>query len=243
MKGVSIDYAVSLRARNSNSSIEEYLQKYYGHIQNINSVFGFEDYVPLYGGRRYKREITNEEINQLREMGIYYRIPLSTHNFNKELYEESRHFLEKHHREGNVIITVLDDLMYQIKEEFPLYTFEASVIKNLKDINEINNTCRIYDEVVLHGSWNKNANIAKIKYKEKIRLFSSMGCAFNCPNKICYKSFSDINSRKSSTVRCSRHTEPREYLGTVDLMQNKNVLIGLGFSKFKVLPIDSGIKR
>lgn len=234
-----IDYTVSLRAR-KDEIITEYLSSYYSHIPNINSVFGFSDQCKLYGGRLYKREITDYEINELREHGIYYSIPLTSHYVNLETYNSSKKLLSKNNVKGNSVIVTNDNLAEWIRNDFTNYKIESSVIKNINNIEELEYYSDKYDEIVLHGQWNSNIEkLNTIRCKNKIRLFTSMGCSYNCPSKLCYKNVSQINSGIISTVgiQCTKDFISRKELGAVKF--NVNDLILNGFSKFKVLPIDN----
>lgn len=234
-------FSVSARGKNLSSEIGEFLrhnfEMYHGRIE---SVFGFVEHIPLYGGRPFiEREISDQDVEELKLLGIGLRLPLTNHFVTHKDYLRSKPFLAKYHDKKNSVITVSDELASWIRQDFPLYTIEASVIKDLKTLDAIHPLFEIYDQVVLHGSWNlKTTELATIEQKDRIRLFTNMGCSLNCPAKICYPSFSKFNNNMSVfdkpvvELLCSQPLIKREVsLTEFDL----NPLIKLGFTKFKAL--------
>ena len=234
-----MSYTASLRARKLEQTLEDYLSSTYApFLSGIESVFGFSEPCSLYGGRLYQRQISDKEISKLRQKGIYYRIPLTTHYFDERTYESAKPFLQKHNIQGNTVIVANHDLGALIRKDFTNYKIELSVINELRTIEEVNHFTKIYDEVVLHGLWNnKTEELKRIKDKDKIRLFAAMACAYNCPDKVCYKNCSQINSGiiKERVKPCSKSYLKRENLGIVTF--NSDKLRALGFSWFKLLPI------
>ena len=227
----------SLRFRSSSEAITDYLSRVYPNIV-INTVFGFSEQCTLYGGRLYKQEITDTEIAILREQGIYFRIPLTSFYVNDETYNSAQEFLIKHHILGNSVIVANHWLGEQIRKDFPLYTIELSVIIDLKSVDEVNKYTEIYDEVVLHGQWNKRyESLKKIVRKDRIRLFTAMACSYNCPDRSCYKHVSQKNSGiyKQNEMSCSQSFVQRQDLGIVNFSVAE--MQALGFTKFKFLPI------
>lgn len=70
-------------------------------------------------------------------VGIGVRMPLTNSYVELEEYRENRPLLEKYHREGNAVIVTNDDLARWIREDFPEYRIEASVIKNINSYQGI----------------------------------------------------------------------------------------------------------
>lgn len=230
----NIKYTVSIR-NNNGTPIERFLRENFSqYVDRLDSVFGFLEYCPLYGGRPYvQEEITQKDVKWLYENQIGLRLPLSSTLCKREHYEKSFSFLEKYHRAGNSVIVTRNDLAMWIREDFPLYEIEASVIKDFKTIDQIESAFDIFDTVVLHGSLNTDIELlSAISQKDRIRLFLNMGCAYNCPSKICYPAVSKMNIF-AGEYQCSTSIVPRDLLGMVTFDEKK--LIDLGFTKFKIL--------
>lgn len=211
-------------------------------ITEADSVFGFSEHTPLYGGRYNGGvEITDEDLAWMYSNGINYRIPLTNHYITPDRYEESLVFLDKHHREGNSIITVDEWLAKQIRKDFPLYQLEASVIKEVSLISDLERALGIYDTVVpFHQSFAKEEDWLRIpeEFRERVRLFVTLNCAFKCSNRMCYKSFSHANIGNEFRFTCSQQyerTKPKSvkesYLLDMEAMREA------GFVKFKMVPV------
>ena len=166
-------------------SIASYITRVYRQIRldQVESIFAFTERSTLYGGRPFfKPNILDKDIKSMYELGIGYRLPLTNHYVTREEYECNFCFLEKYHRDGNSVIIVNDDLAKWIKEDFPRYRVEASIIKNIKTHKRIDENLELYDTVVLPTSLNEQLEfLDKIEGKSRITLFAYAGCGVNCP--------------------------------------------------------------
>ncbi len=170
----------------------------------------------------------------LYQNNIGLRLPLSNKYVTREDYEENQSLLEKYHRKGNAVIVVNDDLAKWIRDDYPEYHIEASVIKNIKSHAKIKKALSIYDTVVLPAKLSNDFDfLDKIDDKDSIRLFANAGCAYNCPSKICYNYIAKMNKFNSKTYVCSKRLVPRKELGMVDFDVER--LVDMGFSRFKML--------
>lgn len=204
-------------------------------IAQIDSVFGFVEPSPLYGGRVFVRpELTVHDVAVLQYVGVGLRLPLTNHYVEPEDYSASRPLLENHHQQGNAVIVTNDNLARWIRRDFPKFKIEASVIKNLKTYARIAEAFEIYDTVVLPMELNQDESfLANVPRKDRITLFANAGCALTCPSKICYVSVSKINKTGEGEFRCSQTLKERQLLGMVDFDLER--LQNLGFSRFKLL--------
>jgi hypothetical protein len=142
--------------------------------------------------------------------------------------------LDKYHRKGNAVIVTNDDLACWVREDFPYYRIEASVIKNINTIEKINDSLALYDTIVLPMSINNAPDfLAAIDCKDRITLFANAGCALTCPSKICYPSISKMNKYTGAEFHCSKSLREREQIGMIDF--DLTPLIDLGFRRFKML--------
>lgn len=236
---------VSGRAKLPTQSIQDFLNMGYPDIDVnlLDSIFGFsEERCRIYGGRPYLTpEITSSDLQWMYERNIGFRIPLTSSLVTEELYKESIPFLEKHHREGNSIIIVKNNLAKWIRRDFPLYKLEASVIKEISDVYTLHKSLEIYDTVVpLPSAFNVNLELLASLDKEvlsRLRLFLTTGCAFKCPAKLCYGYFSKLNrGDKGLHFECSQK-DPKymyEYDGN-NQRWDKEPYLQLGINKFKML--------
>jgi hypothetical protein len=234
------DYTFTVSARGKNPSVPVFLflRRQFGHLplNRIESLFGFVERTTLYGGRSFgKREFSARDVAQLNNAGIGVRLPLSNHYISREEYEENQGFLEKYHNKPNSVIVTNDDLARWVSEDFPNYRIDASVIKNINNLKKLDKALELYDEVVLPMTSNEDtAFLASIKTPERITLFANAGCAFTCPSKTCYASFSKINKGdKDAEFLCSQSIKEREQLGMLDF--DLEPLIDMGFKSFKLL--------
>jgi len=230
-------YTISARGKNNQTPVSAFLARNFGQIPHaqIDSLFGFVEYSALYGGRIFGQpEFSPRDVEELYELGIGLRLPLTNHYVEEEEYRQSRWLLEKYHRPGNAAIVTNDDLARWIRRDFPDYRIEASVIKNAKSYARIESAFELYDTVVLPMELNGDDDfLAGAPKKERLTLFANAGCALTCPSKICYVSISKINKGRGGEFKCSQTVKEREQLGMVDFDLGR--LQALGFSRFKLL--------
>lgn len=231
-------FTVSARGKSPDVHIFRFLRRNFGNIPlaSIGSVFGFVEHSSLYGGRKFGgRELSERDVAQLNNAGIGIRIPLSNHYATREEFWQTAPMLEKHHHEPNSVIVTNDDLAKWIREDFPKYRIDASVIKNINTIKKLDKALEIYDEVVLPMTANEDFPfLESIEPKHRITLFANAGCAFTCPSKTCYVSVSKFNKGdREQLVGCSQSSKDREQLGMIDF--DLQPLVELGFRSFKLL--------
>lgn len=230
-------YTISARGKNPQTSVLAFLARNFAWIplEQIDSVFGFVEYTPLYGGRIYgQAEFSSHDVDLLYGAGIGVRLPLTNHYVDEAEYEKSRSLLEKYHRPGNAAIVTNDDLARWLRRDFPSYRIEASVIKNLRNYARIEEAMTLYDTVVLPMELNEDeAFLAAAPEKQRITLFANAGCALTCPSRICYVSISKINKGKGGQFKCSQNLKEREQRGMVDFDLERFQV--LGYSRFKLL--------
>jgi len=236
---MELKYTISARGKQYKATMKNFIARNYQELAltSIESVFGFLDYNLFYGGRSFNgAQISIADVYWMYDNGINLRLPLSNHNFSIEKYNESKPFLSSFHRAGNSVIITNDTLAECIKTDFPKYTIEASVIKNIQTQLEINKALELYDQVILPMFMCTEYDILnELSPKNNITLFGNARCAFNCPNKICYKAISDdiFYKIRSDTITCSKLTTPRPNLGLVTFDINR--LAELGYHRFKLL--------
>jgi len=232
-----VTFTVSARKKERDQPVFAYLRSSYGNLRlnEIDSLFGFVEKSNLYGGRVFtQRELSDRDVTQLNNAGIGIRIPMSNHHVDREEYRFNSWLLRKYHLPGNSIICTNDDLARWIREDFPDYRLDASVIKNIKSHSKIEEAMELYDSVVLPMPLNEDFEfLAEIKNKEKITLFANAGCALTCPSRTCYPSVSKLNKGKGGEFRCSQPLKDRDLLGMVDFPLDP--YIKLGFHRFKLL--------
>jgi hypothetical protein len=231
-------FTISARGKSLKVPVFGFLRRHFGHLalNRVESLFGFVEYSPLYGGRVFHgRELSERDVFQLNNAGIGLRLPLSNHFVERREYELSQPFLEKYHREGNSVIVTNDDLARWIREDFPAYRIDGSVIKNVDSPRKLQQALTLYDEVVLPMTANEDADfLATIEDKDRVTLFANAGCAFTCPSRTCYVSVSKMNKRQGEeSFRCSQSLKERELLGMIDF--DLAPLLELGFRRFKLL--------
>lgn len=225
-------YTISARGKNPQTPVLGFLANNFASIplDQIDSVFGFVEYTPLYGGRIYGQpEFSLNDVLSLYGAGIGVRLPLTNHYVDDAEYEQSRLLLEKYHRPGNAAIVTDDNLARRIRRDFPHYRIEASVIKNLRNNARIEEAMKLYDTVVLPMELNEDEDfLATVPEKQRVTLFANAGCALTCPSRICYVSISRINKGKGGQFKCSQSLKEREQRGMVDFDLER--LQALGFS-------------
>jgi len=234
------DYTFTVSARGKLPSVPvfQFLRRHFGHVplNRVESLFGFVEYTPLYGGRVFhRRELSERDVFQLNNAGIGLRLPLSNHFVSAEEYAASQGFLEKYHTELNSVIVTHDDLARWIRRDFPKYRIDASVIKNINTLKKLEQALTVYDEVVLPMPSNEDLPfLESIADKGRITLFANAGCAFTCPSRTCYASVSKINKRDGEQAfQCSQSLKERELLGMIDF--DIGALVKMGFHSFKLL--------
>jgi len=233
-----MQYTISARGKQAGQPIQQFIRQNFNKIpiEEIDSFFGFTTHSPLYGGRIWHyTELSEYDVRSMYKMGINVRLPLTNHFVSREEYDESVPFLEKYYRPGNSIIITNDDLAAWIREDFPDYRLEASVIKNIKSLKKIDKAMKVYDTVILPMSCNNDeAFLQSIEDKSVITLFGNAGCALTCNWKICYSSISKANKAGDPELfRCSQKLKEREQLGMQDF--DLDYLQSLGFHRFKLL--------
>jgi hypothetical protein len=230
-------YTVSARSKLATEQVFAYLRKNYGNLQlnEIDSLFGFVEKCTLYGGRTFtERELSDKDVDQLNSAGIGIRLPMSNPHVDLKEYRLSGWLLRKYHKPGNSIICTNDDLARWIREDFPDYRLDASVIKNIKTHRKIEAAMELYDSVVLPMPVNEDLEfLGQIEDKDKITLFANAGCALTCPSRICYPSISKMNKGRGGEFLCSQPLKDRDLLGMVDFPLQP--YIDLGFHRFKLL--------
>jgi len=232
-----VTYTVSARNKPRDVPAFAYLRNNYGNLalNEIDSLFGFVEKSTLYGGRGFSnRELSDRDVTQLNNAGIGIRIPMSNHNVERKEYRLNLWLLRKYHTPGNSIICTNDDLALWIREDFPNYRLDASVIKNIKTHSKIKEAMKLYDSVVLPMPVNEDFEfLAEIEDKDKVTLFANAGCALTCPSRICYPSISKFNKGRGGEFQCSQPLKDRDLLGMVDFPLQP--YIDLGFHRFKLL--------
>ncbi len=234
------------KAFNIDESIESYLTRVYTHVplKQVESIFAFTERSTLYGGRPFVRpQLFKKDIELMYKLGIGYRIPLTNNFVTRAEYEMNLCFLEKYHRVGNSVILVNDELANWIREDFPKYRIEASIIKAIDNSRRLDKALDIYDTVVLPTSLNEELDfLDKIECKQRITLFAFAGCGVNCPSKICYPSMSKFNKYNGHTqIDCSQPTKKRESRGKVRF--DLDLYTEMGFNRFKMIEPLAGVRR
>lgn len=235
-----LDYSISISARGkaSDERIAQFLNNFNVDLSHIDSIFGFVEKCALYGGRTFRAvEISENDYNWMLDKGIGFRIPLQSTQALKSDYETCKPFLEKYHRTGNTVIIAKDWIAKAIKRDFPLYSVEASVIKQIDSVEKLLKALKLYDSVVPDPWWFNNANSPdgiEQCLRERVRLFLNAGCMYTCPARICYPTASKANLGRGES-RCSRvEGIDREYKGSVYEFSLQDYL-ARGYLKFKLL--------
>jgi hypothetical protein len=235
---VFVQYTISARGKQSAVPIQQFIRNNYSHVppDQIDSFFGFTEPCSLYGGRIFAvTELSRYDVRALYRMNINVRLPLTNHEATPAEYEENHAYLEKYHRPGNSLIITNDELAGWIRQDFPDYRLEASVIKNINTLKKVDQAFRIYDTVILPMASNDDEAFLKaIDNKKDITLFANAGCAYTCPAKICYPSISRANKiGDPSLFMCSQKLKERNTIGMYDF--DLDYLQSLGFERFKLL--------
>ncbi len=234
---MKISYSITARGKGEHIPISLYLKVFFPEISldQVESIFGFVEPCTMYGGRTFHNiQVSERDLKWINDHGKGIRIPMTNHFINRKEYESYRWLLEKYHKKPNSIITVSSNLAKWIKEDFPEYEMEASIIKNITDHDRLDKAFELYDVVVLPMTCNNDLKFLKsIEEKDRIRLFANAGCALTCPARICYRSVSVINKKKGGRFKCSKDIKYRQRLGRVKFLLDP--LIDMGFNKFKLV--------
>jgi len=248
----------SISARNKRLHMPDHLTfiqshaKMYGgiDIQQVDGVYGYLEEgpkAPLYGGRvlddNKEPELYLEDVQFLYSNNIGIKIPLSAYpKYTEQEYQETKPLLEIYHEEINTVIVAIDELALRIRQDFPKFKIEASAVRNINNITKFNSVVDIYDIVCLPLEANDNLEfLQEIPDKSKVRLFVNAECSYNCPNKICYKSISEVNKGDLKTTTCSAYglKMPRKfYKDDIDWTKFYFPIKDyedMGYSLFKVL--------
>jgi hypothetical protein len=232
-----IHYYLSARSKNEGMPVMDYCKKYFSAVPviGIAALFGFVEFCTLYGGRLYHgRELSENDVAVMYDHGIGLKLPLTNHYAELAEYGQSKKLLEKYHRKGNTVIVTNDDLAHWIRNDYPLYTLEASVIKDLATPETVAEAMKLYDRAVLPVRCNDDpVFLSSIPGKERITLFGNTRCPYNCPCRICYEFFSRAMKGPAAGDPCSAGKIPRNDPGVVTFDIQK--LSATGFSHFKIL--------
>lgn len=241
--------------------IKAFLESHFSKISinQIDSIFGFVEASTLYSGRPYlRRQLSDADVANMREMGIGLRIPLTNHFVSEKEYLDQAQLLEKYQERGNSVICTNDQLASWIRRDYPLYQIEASILKEIDTQQRIKQALELYDTVILPMNLNQNTGfLSQIENKENVTLFGNAGCALSCPDRICYKHISQTNKYLASqkTFRrnitflfrmgfpiqwCTYRLRPRKLKGLVDF--DLDSLYKLGFRRFKMLRENSALE-
>jgi len=243
-------YSISCRAKRGEIPIEIFLSAWLAQLNRIkdvsldqvDSVFGFVDEPsPLYGGRAFtKAQISQQDIHFLYDNGIGLKLLLSNLQVSDNDYNQSRGFLERFHRDGNILTISCDSLAEKIKCDFPRYIVESSVIKNPRYLDDIEAILSLYDRIVLPIILNDDMELLEsIPEKGRVVLFANTECSYNCPDKVCYPSVSRFNKdvTQKPTPKCSIPYAPRlfQFDNDTKMFFDINRYIRMGFIRYKVL--------
>ncbi len=254
-----VTYSVSARGKKPTEPVISWLYNYKLPLDSIDSVFGFPDIpCPFYGGRNFyvnpwatrQRvvELSIDDIQSLYLKGIGFRIPLTNHFVTREEYEVGQSVLNRFHRMGNSVIVYNDNLARWIRDDFPLYRVEASVIKGVKTHEKIREVLDLYDSLVPAFEVHEDLEFLKavpMGLRPRIRLFANVSCERGCPSRICYSFFSKVNKNPRDTSdlgpSCSREVERlalmRQRHGGITLY-DVDAFRQMGYTRFKMLRED-----
>ncbi len=254
-------YTISARGKKHRQPVKDYFNKYFPNIplNKIDSIFGFVERTSLYSGRPFlSRQISDKDYKFLQENNIGLRIPFTNHYVSQKEYQKYKPLLEKYHKKGNSLIITNDDFVKWVKNDFPLYKIEASILKEIDSLDKVNKAFELYDTIVLPMNVNYNTELLNsIEQKDRITLFGNAGCALTCPNRICYDYISKRNKILGSSniiirliyyyysffIRrkwCMQKVKPRNLHGLKDL--DIDNYYKMGFTRFKMLREHKGRK-
>jgi hypothetical protein len=235
-------YTLSARGKTIREPVLDFINRCFSNVprSQIESLFGFAEHSTLYGGRFYQQsQLSEDDVRSLNRHGMGIRIALTNHFATPKEYKENLTLLKKYHHPLNSVICTNDDLASWIKNDFENYDIEASVIKNINNFELLDEALTLYDTVVLPMASNDNDSfLDNIEQKSRIRLFANGGCAYTCPARICYKSFSKYNKTGQGELKCSQNVKDRPMKGMIDF--DLELLKAKGFHKFKLLQAQIG---
>lgn len=195
--------SVTSRTHVRDTSLRDFFQGSYGFIplERIADTFGFvEEFTELYGGRAYdpRHVLSHRDVEELYDLGVGIKLCLQNHFVTRKDCEENRAFLARYHRKGNVIICVSEELARFVKEEFPDYSVEASIIKEVHDPAAIEACLGVFDLFTLPPASNDNLGfLASLPQKDRIILFANARCLYHCNLRTCYWNVSVQTKRRS----------------------------------------------
>lgn len=196
--------SVTSRMHGTGTSMRNFFNRHYGFmpLSHVTDTFGFvEEYTELYGGRQYNpRNVLNRrDIEELYDLGIGVKLCLQNHFITKEDCEANRAFLARYHRKGNVIICASEILARFVKEKFPDYVVEASIIKEVHDLATIAECLELFDLFTLPPAANDNLDfLASLPSKDRFILFGNARCLYTCKPRNCYRNNSVVIRRASN---------------------------------------------
>jgi hypothetical protein len=217
-----------------------YLDKFYGG-GTIESFFNsMKIRSPLYGGRPCNVEysFSKLQVDALNAQNIGVMLTLSNHYFTKEAYAQTIPALERIDHPLNSVVMVNDKLARRIARDFPQIKRKASVIKQIKTLDEIHRALELYHSVVLHPMLNDEADfLQSIDCKECVVLFANSRCLYRCAKPICYKYIS-----KQMTIRGQWDKQVCSYQNRRELVDGYTVFDlsharFAGFTAFKLIPV------
>ncbi len=236
---MKIEFSVSARLKKESEPIKDFIEKNHRWCSDkIGSVFGFVEWMPLYGGRIFsKPELSSDDLAWMYDQGVGFKIPISNSQVSLQDYNISKPILKKHHRLGNSVIVVCDSLVPLLRTDFPNYEIQASSIKNILP-DDVYDYLKVYDSIVLPPILNSNVALLKsMREKSKLELFVNSSCQVGCLDRVCYEVFSGINSGKIHNLGYGKicpHKD-KENLRSNRVHYNVNEFVELGYSRFKTL--------
>jgi len=240
-KNKDLDFTLSNRLLSDELDVVNYINKYFSFINlsQVETFFGFtQEFSPLYGGRGFSNvnAMNAKQVLELDANEIGLSLTLTNNYFSENDYKKSLALLNRHHKKGNSIVCENNQLAHRIKEEFPLYTLKASLIKDLNNYEKVKEALELYDYVVIPMEMNDDDDFLKsLPQKERIILFANANCAYNCSSRICYSAISKgMIGKEKPQITCSKDILPRDQLGHVFFDVKK--LHSFGFTHFKLVP-------
>jgi hypothetical protein len=234
-------FSVSSRKITHAMGVAEYLKFFYIYtdMDKVESLFGSTTTpAPLYGGRAYKpgHSITDSQRDEMRDLGIGLALTLTTHLFDDDAYKKTLPLLRENHRTGNSVICTNDELARRVRQDFPDYNLKASIIKHITTLEGIEEALALYDYVVIPMDLNDDDQfLMSIQRKDRIMLFGNASCAYTCPARTCYRSFSKKNFGLEAENTCSKKLGI-ERLEVGEVYFNVAKFKQMGFSLFKMVP-------
>lgn len=179
------------------------------------SVFGFsEEPSRLWGGRPYDNFhiIKNDIIEKFQNNGVGFDLVLSNILYSEDAYNNARKYLlPKYHKDGNGVVVTNWKLAVAIRRDFPKYNIKASCIRNPRTLAAIERGLELFDQVALQSNLIKNREFIEsipLNIRDRVILFGSSSCLFNCSKPSCYPAISRQNFKVPVTGGCSGSGEP-----------------------------------